>query len=240
MSKDTNVEFTITFVKGKLEELESSKGDYECNGLEKLLKLYTTNTTTNMHLFNAEDTLQKYNNIPDIINAYYEVRLKLYQERKIYMINALEKELLTLTNKAKYIVENLNGTIDLRKKKKEEVIQMLLDKGYDLLENDNDFKYLIKMPMDSVTEENVEKLLKDKINKECDLTVIKNTTINQMWLNELNQLKEMYLEYKKERTRLMDGIEVENIKINKKVVSKGVIKKQTKKSESKLLLVEDD
>jgi DNA topoisomerase-2 len=240
MSKDTNVEFTITFMKGKLEELESSKGDYECNGLEKLLKLYTTNTTTNMHLFNAEDTLQKYNNIPEIINAYYEVRLKLYQERKIYMINALEKELLTLTNKAKYIVENLNGTIDLRKKKKEEVIQMLLDKGYDLIENDNDFKYLIKMPMDSVTEENVEKLLKDKINKEDDLTVIKNTTINQMWMNELNQLKEMYLEYKKERTRLMDGIEVENSKINKKVVSKGIIKKQTKKPESKLLLVEDD
>ena len=107
MSKDTNVEFTITFMKGKLEELESSKADYDCNGLEKILKLYTTNTTTNMHLFNAEDTLQKYNNIPDIINAYYDVRLNLYQQRKIYMINALEKELLTLTNKAKYIVENL-------------------------------------------------------------------------------------------------------------------------------------
>jgi len=240
MSKDTNVEFTITFMKGKLEELETSKGDYDCNGLEKLLKLYTTNTTTNMHLFNAEDTLQKYNNIPDIINAYYEVRLKLYQQRKIYMINSLEKELLTLTNKAKYIVENLNGTIDLRKKKKEEVIQMLLDKGYDLLENDNDFKYLIKMPMDSVTEENVEKLLKDKTNKEGDLALIKNTTINEMWMNELNQLKELYLEYKKDRTRLIDGIEVENNKVSKKVVSKGVIKKQTKKPEGKLLLVVEE
>jgi len=240
MSKDTNVEFTITFMKGKLEELELSKGDYDCNGLEKLLKLYTTNTTTNMHLFNAEDTLQKYNNIPDIIDAYYEVRLKLYQERKIYMINAIEKELMTLTNKAKYILENLNGTIDLRKKKKEQVIQMLIEKKYDIIENDNDFKYLIKMPMDSVTEENVEKLLKDKANKECDLTVIKNTTINQMWLNELNQLKEVYLEYKNERTRLMDGIVCENSKVSKKVVSKGVVKKQTKKSESKLLLVEED
>ena len=117
---------------------------------------------------------------------------------------------------------------------------MLIEKGYDLLENDNDFKYLIKMPMDSVTEENIEKLLKDKTIKEGDLTVIKNTTINQMWMNELNQLKELYIEYKKERTRLIDGIEVENIKINKKVVSKGVIKKQTKKPESKLLLVEED
>ena len=60
MSKDTNVDFIITFAKGKLEELEQSKGDHGCNGLEKVLKLYTTNTTTNMHLFDANDTLQKY------------------------------------------------------------------------------------------------------------------------------------------------------------------------------------
>jgi DNA topoisomerase-2 len=106
MSKDTNVDFTITFAKGKLEELEKSKGDYDCNGLEKLLKLYTTNTTTNMHLFDANDTLQKYNKVSDIIDTYYETRLKMYGTRKAYMIDALEKELVLLSNKAKYIKEN--------------------------------------------------------------------------------------------------------------------------------------
>lgn len=118
MSKDTNVDFTITFAKGKLEELEQSKGDYSCNGLEKLLKLYTTNTTTNMHLFDADDKLQKYEKVSDIIDAYYDVRLKLYQTRKNYLIDALEKELVLLSNKAKYIKENLEGTIDLRKRRR--------------------------------------------------------------------------------------------------------------------------
>ena len=94
MSKDTNVDFTITFVKGKLDELENMKGDYNCNGIEKILKLYTTNTTTNMHLFDAEDTLQKYEKVSSIIDDYYVVRLKLYQKRKNHMIDALERELL--------------------------------------------------------------------------------------------------------------------------------------------------
>ena len=40
MSKDTNVDFTVTFTKGKLQELENTKSDYGCNGLEKILKLY--------------------------------------------------------------------------------------------------------------------------------------------------------------------------------------------------------
>ena len=219
MSKDTNVDFTITFAKGKLEELEQSKGDYACNGIEKLLKLYTTNTTTNMHLFDSNDKLQKYEKISDIIDAYYEVRLKLYQTRKDYMIDALEKELVLLSNKAKYIQENLEGTVDLRKKKKEQVIEMLQSKGYDLIGDDIEYKYLTKMPMDSVTEENVEKMLKEKGNKEHELTIIKSTTINQMWSSELDNLLEQYLEYKDIRQRLMDG---EDTKLKKKkVISKG-------------------
>jgi DNA topoisomerase-2 len=219
MSKDTNVDFTITFAKGKLEELEKSKGDYACNGLEKLLKLYTTNTTTNMHLFDADDKLQKYEKISDIIDSYYEVRIKLYQTRKDYMIDTLEKELVLLSNKAKYIQENLEGTVDLRKKKNEQVIEMLKSKGYDIICDDNEYKYLTKMPMDSVTEENVERLLKEKGNKEQELKIIKSTSINKMWSSELDNLLEQYLEFKEIRQRLMDG---EDSKLKKKkVVSKG-------------------
>jgi DNA topoisomerase-2 len=218
MSKDTNVDFTITFAKGKLEEIEKLKGDHECNGIEKLLKLYTTNTTTNMHLFDADDTLRKYEKVKDIIDTYYEVRLKLYGTRKDFMIDALEKELVLLTNKARYVKENLDGTIDLRKKKKDEVNQMLTEKGYDVLDDDKDFKYLVKMPMDSVTEENIEKLMKSKGNKELELEVIKSTTIHQMWKSELVELKEKYIAYRLEREMIMNG---EEPKKKKALVKKG-------------------
>ena len=224
MSKDTNVDFTITFSKGKLEELESLKGDYGCNGLEKTLKLYTTNTTTNMHLFDAEDKLKKYETVEQIIDDYFETRLKMYQTRKEYMIKALEKELMLLSNKAKYIQENLDGTIDLRKKKKEEVLQLLSQKGYDIMDEDTDYKYLIKMPMDSVTEENVTKLNSEYGNKAHELETVKNTTINQMWSNELDKLTEEYLEYKEDRQRSMNG---EDFKPKKKGQVKGTTIKKT-------------
>jgi DNA topoisomerase-2 len=239
MSKDTNVDFTITFAKGKLEELEQSKGDHGCNGLEKLLKLYTTNTTTNMHLFDAKDTLQKYEKVSDIIDDYYVTRMNMYQDRKNYMIEALERELILLSNKAKYIKENLDGTIDLRKKKKEQVVEMLEKKGYDKIDNDEDYKYLVKMPMDSVTEENVEKLLKDKGNKEVELDNVKKTTINKMWISELDHLRVQYIEYKEERARLMSGEEKKKKVVSKaSVVSKLAVKKNVKKTN--LMIVEDE
>ena len=239
MSKDTNVDFTITFAKGKLEELESNKGDYGCNGMEKLLKLYTTNSTSNMHLFDADDLLRKFEKVSDIIDSYYAVRLKLYQTRKAHMIQALERELVLLTNKAKYIQENLVGTIDLRKKKKEEVIALLHGKGYDVIDNDEEYKYLTKMPMDSVTEENVEKLLKDKGNKEMELDLVKSKTINKMWNEELEVLRSLYTEYKEDRNRVMNGENEKTMK--KKVVSKGPMKKSVKSNEGKkLMVIEDD
>ena len=229
MSRDTNIDFNITFAKGKLEELESVKLDHNCNGLEKLLKLFTTNTTSNMHLFDAEDKLKKYDKVEQIIDDYYETRLKMYQTRKEYMVKALEKELVVLSNKAKYIMEILEGTIDLRKKKGDEVMKMLKDKGYDII--DNEFKYLTKMPMDSVTEENVDKLNKEHGNKMAELDSVKNTTIHQMWLTELEVFKEEYLEYKEMRERLMNGSDEHegkgSSKNKKKIISKGPLKSKS-------------
>ena len=227
MSKDTNVDFTVTFAKGKLDELEKNKIDNGCNGVEKLLKLFTTNTTSNMHLFDAEDKLKKYDRVQTIIDDYYETRLKLYQTRKEYLIAALEKELVLLTNKTKYIMEVLNGTVDLRRKKQEDVVAMLNEKGYDKLEEHGDYKYLTRMPMDSVTEENVEKLLREQDNKKTELENIKKTTIYEMWLSELETLKGEYLEYKENRERLMNGLYSEK---SKKVVSKGPLNKNKSKN----------
>jgi hypothetical protein len=98
---------------------------------------------------------------------------------------------------------------------------MLKDKQYAIIDDDKDFKYLTKMTMDSVTEENVEKLFKEKGEKEKELEIIKKTSINQMWISELDNLKSLYLEYKECRQRLMDGGggENEKIKLKKKIIS---------------------
>jgi len=220
MSKDTTVDFVITLQKGKLAELEAIALDNGCNGLEKQFKLFTTNTTTNMHLFDAEDKLKKYATVSDIIDDYYGTRLHLYQTRKDYMIAALTKELVLLSNKSKYIKENLDGTIDLRRKKREEVNQLLSQKGYDVIDEDTDFKYLVKLPMDSVTEENVAKLMKEHGDKTVELEVVKSRTIEEMWLGELDTLSSEYAKYREERERSMMGVVVKKTsgtKVVKKV-----------------------
>jgi len=231
-SSDTVVLFVITFAKGMLEELEGMATDNaNVNGLEKVLKLYSTTATTNMHLFDEHDKLRKYETVEEIIENYYKVRIGLYGERKNYLVSELEKEMVSLSNKARYIKENLDGTIDLRKKKKDCILQLLREKGYDVLDGDDEYKYLIKMPMDSVTEENVTRLYKERDSKQVMLEKTVQTTIHEMWLQDLAALEKVYLEYKDERTNS-----------GKKSVKpvKGP-KKMDKKMEKKVnLIIEED
>jgi DNA topoisomerase-2 len=209
MSKDTNVDFTVQFVKGKMEELGNP-------GIEKVLKLTTTCTSTNMHLFDANDKLKKYDTVKAIIDDYFVTRLALYGKRKDFMIHALERELKLLSNKAKFIQDNLDGTIDLRKKNKEQINKMLA--GYDVIDGDCDYKYLTKMTMDSVTDENVAKLFAEHAQKQTELDTVNATTDRQMWFFELEKLKNEYIDYKEARHRLMSGTTEQKPK--KKVIVK--------------------
>lgn len=196
-STESTICFTIIFSNGKLRELEENEIEHGCNNLEKTLKLFTTETTTNMNLFNSEDKLIKYNSIPDIINDYYSIRLHHYHLRKEYMIKKLEKELKILRNKSKYIKEILEDTIDLRRKSEKQVNDMLKEHEYETIENN--YNYLTDMKMSSVCDENVNYLNSKYIGKETELQNLKNTTIQNMWLNELQMLEIEYERHIRER-----------------------------------------
>jgi hypothetical protein len=59
--------------------------------------------------------------------------------------------------------------------------------------------------MDSVTEENVSKLLKEHGDKTAELETVQSQTIQQMWFSELTRLEQEYGKYKEERERIMSG-----------------------------------
>ena len=174
-----------------------------------------------MYLFDEDQKLTKYEDVYDIINKYIPIRYKTYIRRKQHIIDSLEKDVMLLSNKAKFIHEQIvePPTLILRKKKKVEVIEMLKNKSYDIIGDDTEYKYLRSMPIDSVEEENYNKLLAQKGQKEDELEKIKKKTIEQMWLKELNVLEKQYSKYKNDRIVRAKGI---GAKIKKK-------KKQKKK-----------
>jgi DNA topoisomerase-2 len=206
------------FPRGKLSDLEATTDANGCNGVEKLLKLQTTVSTTNMHMFDKDCKLHKYEDVREIILDFYDVRLEIYKKRKEFQLNEMRHKLIRLSNRAKYIQETLAGTIDLRRMKTDAVAELLTKKEYSKI--DGDYKYLTKMPMDSVTEENVKSIMDEKSTTEMNIETLEKTTVETIWYQELNKLETEYDKYKILREKIQAGENTKTVKKVKKVSKK--------------------
>lgn len=199
MSTDSVVDITVTFHPSyphTPKDLQAALVDADAgtNKLEKLLGLFTTQSTTNMNLFDAREKLRKYANIYDIVEEYYAERLSLYAKRKAAMLSQLGNELRVLTNRAKYIQEVLDDKLELRRQTKDAIHAKMTAHGYEHIDGDTEFKYLLKMPMDSVTDENVRNLLSERDTKRGQFQQLTDTSIQALWIKDLDELE---MEYKK-------------------------------------------
>ena len=199
MSTDTVIDITVTFHPSyphTPKDLQAAIVDADAgtNKLEKLLGLFTTQSTTNMNLFDAHEKLRKYATIYEIIEDYYVERLALYAKRKAAMLAQLANELRVLKNREEDIQEVLDDKMELRRQTKEVIFAKMVAHGYEHIEGDAEFKYLLKMPMDSVTDENVRHLLSERDSKRAQYQGLSDTTIQALWTRDLDELE---VEYRK-------------------------------------------
>jgi DNA topoisomerase-2 len=224
MSTDTKVDIQITFQPGILKKLMSKQNDDFSTMLEKEMNLYSTKTNTNMHMFDENQQLHKYNDVYEIMDKYMIVRIEYYGKRKKFMLEQLQREVTLLTNKARFIEMQCNDELDLRRKKRAAVVELLNSHKFDTIDGDEEFKYLRTMPIDSVIEENITKLLKERDDKMKEYEILEAKTLQEIWLSELDELELEYKKYIEERKMRQEGSEPEKKKklLKKKKLSKKV------------------
>ena len=201
ISTEKTVDITVTLPKGQAAVLELAiDGETGLNGVHKLLKLSTTVSTTNMHLFDKDMKLHKYGDVSEIIDAFYPVRIDTYRRRKAALLAELSNRLIRLSNRERYILAILRDEIDLRRKTNQQVDEMLEGASYSRI--DGVFDYLTKMPMNSVTEENVAKIVREKADTTAEMAVLESKTHERMWLEELDLFDKEYASYRVIRERI--------------------------------------
>lgn len=177
---DTKVDINVSISREELKQIEKD------DNMIDLFKLETYHSMSNIHLFNKDGQICKYNNIDEVINEFIDVRLDFYQKRKNYILNELEKDRKILVNKMKFINEILKGTLVIQNKKRSEIEEKMKELGISKMENS--FNYLLNMSLLSLTNEKLLELKKIYADKKTEIDELTNTTIKQMWLKDLNEL----------------------------------------------------
>ncbi|GAB4832566.1 hypothetical protein Ancab_006584 [Ancistrocladus abbreviatus] len=122
-STDTIAQFEVTMEKEKLFHVKQE-------GLLKKFKLTSTITTSNMHLFDKRGLIKKYENPEQILIEFFDERLEFYGKRKKFFLDNLEKDLLKLENKVRFILGVVNGEIRVSNRKRAELVNELRIKGF--------------------------------------------------------------------------------------------------------------
>ncbi len=185
---EIRVNFTIKFHPGKLKSLLK-------NGkLETGLKLVKPLNITNMHLFDENGKIRKYETYGSILKHFSQVRLDLYQKRKDYLLDKWRKEIDILKWKVKFIEYVINEKIIVFKagktKKKDEVIARLEELKFPMFmigaEKNPSYKYITDTGLFHLTTEEVEKLKKLLEDKKQEIATLEGKSPQQIWNEELD------------------------------------------------------
>ena len=122
---DNKISFVLKLTSESFREISHISND----DLIKIFKLSTTIPTSNMVLFDSKNKIKKYNNIEEIINEFYDVRLDFYKQRKTYLLDKLGFALEKNKNKKNFINMVLEGELPFKgTKNKKEVFKLLKSK----------------------------------------------------------------------------------------------------------------
>lgn len=174
------IEYILKFQRAVLKDYISK------SKLDALLKIHSQETE-NLTTIDENGKLKIFDKVEDIVTHFVNVRLKYYDKRKDYLINKLSKELLIISNRARFIKDIIENNLIVNNIPKEIIVNYLLKNKYDQVEGS--YNYLLNMPIYSLTKERFEELLKQKKTKEVEIEDIKKTLPKDMYIKDLEQLK---------------------------------------------------
>ncbi|KAH6634573.1 DNA topoisomerase [Chaetomium sp. MPI-SDFR-AT-0129] len=198
-------------------------------GLIEKFKLTKSVTTTNLVAFNTRGQIQKYENTEQIMEEFYNYRLKMYSARKKHWLGVYHADYRKLKNQYRFILEIVEEKLVVNRKRKAVLVQELRDRKYEAfppkddkkksdeeLNNDGeeeettsgarDYDYLLSMAIWSLTTERLEKLKNQIAAKKAEYDELDALSEKDLWIKDLDGFLEEWHTQLKLEEEITTGI----------------------------------
>lgn len=225
-SGNTKVDIKVSFVGTELKKLIKKDSIMEKLKLTRKVKI------SNMHLYDHTDTIVKYDTPEDLLQYFYESRIKQYKERKKQHILDLQNKLNIAKYKVKFIeyvhkkkiIMNNKTTRDDVLSKVESYKFPKLHSNFNAFDNMKSYDYLVKMGIFSLTIDRLNELKKEMEERLVELNTYQKKDIKDIWFNELDELDKQYDKWVIEREKKEKEIDETGAKIKKSKKKKNKVK----------------
>lgn len=148
----------------------------------KNLRLVKTYPMTNLVLLDCNKKPKHFTDIYQLMEHFYQIRIYFYNERKELLKKRMNDKIDESRAKMNFIQAKLNGDLVIDKRAKDDIIADIKTLG--LRE-----EYLHKIKIYDFTQDAITKLQNDIDSYIKELEHIENTSINDMWFNDLTKLE---------------------------------------------------
>jgi len=147
------------------------------------LRLETKLLTTNMTLFDRNGKVRRFDGVAAIIEEHYRVRYRVYEERKAYELGQLRTLIREASNRLKFVRCVVDGTLSITNRPLGDVEADMARLGI------TDCADLLRMQVRSLTREKVAALVTRVTDLEQARVALQATSVEEMWLAELDSLQ---------------------------------------------------
>ena len=174
-----NIDYTIKMSRDTL----SSSTDAE---IIKMLKLeeYKTEIFITLDEFGK---LKIFESAEEIVHYFTNFRILFYDERKKKQLQLLNKQILFLSNRARFLKSIIEKKLEIRNVQKQIIVDNLEKLKFDKI--DGNFDYLLRMPIYSLTKELYEKIIQELEEAKIELEKTEALQAKDMYLTDLQDLK---------------------------------------------------
>jgi DNA topoisomerase-2 len=203
---DNIVKFTLYFTEDGYDEIKDNVEKFE-----KLFKLTSSWKTTNMTCFDVDFNIVKYKTIGDVMEAFIEKRLPMYESRRQSNLAALKKQIDELDAKRRFIQAILDGSLELQRKTDEQIVDGLKECNIPALNNMGkpdeyeSYDYVMRMRIDRVKQAAVIEMDKQIGEKQGEIDHLESETAESLWLSDLDDFEEAWKTYVVKRIEYMNS-----------------------------------
>jgi DNA topoisomerase-2 len=190
---DTDVLFRLKFNSTELYDMMLN-----INNFEKMLRITSNKSinTSNMHAYNKDGVITKYNTPEDILREFYDIRLEYYVKRRNFMLTTMLNGLQRLSEKIRFIEGIIEDTIIIYKKDDAEIEEMLVaNKFIKISSNEKSepsYDYLITMQIRSLTKKKLEQLKNEHQALANEHDNLESQSELDLWKHDLNIFETEY------------------------------------------------
>lgn len=157
---------------------------------ESLLKVFhlIKPFTECFNCIDENNRVREFKSIQEILDAFIDIRLSFYQKRKDYILASLKTKLEMMLSKYLFVKGIIDKTIIVANKKKDDIVKQL-EKIDKIIKIDDSYNYLLQIPIHQLTKEKMDELKQQIEDDKSEFKKVKATTIQDMWLTDLAELK---------------------------------------------------